>query len=61
MDIMCIVIIDFIMQHYKKGHTSKTLRLLRNRSINTDILSTEIEWGDVGAPALWPVSREFNL
>lgn len=48
MDIMCMAIIDLIMQHYKKGHTSQTVKLLLNRSINTDILSTEIESGVIG-------------
>lgn len=47
MDIMCIAVIDLIMQHYRKGHTSQTGRLQLNRSINTDILSTEIEIGDI--------------
>lgn len=44
MDIMCMAIIDVIMQHYKKGHTSQIVKLL-HCSINTDILSTEIELG----------------
>lgn len=47
MDIMCMAIIDLIMQHYRKGHTSQRVKLLLNCSINTDILSTEIELGDI--------------
>lgn len=47
-DIMCMAIIDLIMQHCKKGHTSKIVRLLLIHSINNDILSTEIELGDIG-------------
>lgn len=59
MDIMCIAIIDLIMQHYKKGHTSKIVRLLLIRPINNDILSTEMKLGDVGL-TLKLVSQTFN-
>lgn len=48
MDIMCIAIIDLIMQHYKKGHASKIVRLLLIHSIDNDILSTKIALGDIG-------------
>lgn len=60
MDIMCIAIIDLIMQHYKKGHDSKIVRLLLIHSINNDILSTETELGDIGL-TLQLVSQAFNL
>lgn len=59
MDIMCIAIIDLIMQHYKKGHTSKIVRLLLIRPINNDISSTEMKLGDSGL-TLKPVSQAFN-
>lgn len=42
-DIMCVAIIDTIVQHCKKGHASKIVSLLLIHSINNDILSTEIE------------------
>lgn len=41
MNIMCTAIINLVMQHYKKGHATQTLRLLLNRSINSDTLSTK--------------------
>lgn len=37
-DIMLTTIVDPIMQHYEKGHASKTVRLLLIHSINNDIL-----------------------
>lgn len=59
MDIMCIAIIDLIMQHYKKGHTSKIVRLLLIHPINNDISSTEMKLGDIGL-TLKLVSLAFN-
>lgn len=43
MDIMCIAMIDPIMQHYRKGHTSQTEA--SPRSMQTEL---RLSWKAVG-------------